>query len=133
MNRRYLIDNVCLWCARAFVAFFLISLLGLGYFFVRPAFVYHHMARTLDVWVALLALGSVWIICLMKLRATVARYFLGLTATLYLLLLIWDISIGYALADSLQISFTSFGLIGFPSMIWLALRPTHSSLPVSQI
>jgi len=123
MNRRYLIDDVCLWCARLFAGFFagfVAYLLPLLYFRSRVQWSMMDVVR-IQLVVCLAAVAILWLVSLWNLRQASARLFLGLSAVLYLALILWELEAGITSIDwALALMF-----IGIPSMIWVAIRPPN--------
>jgi hypothetical protein len=127
MNSRYLIDDVCLWAARVFVGFYLVSLVTVSYW-IFGAVAYHRAPINADwFWLSLFSLCILWIVSLLNLHNHLARFFLGITACLYLMLTFWNVIHGWCFGTTFETCFTICALFGFPSMIWITIRPPISS------
>jgi len=124
MNRRYLIDDVCLWCARVFAGLSVFVFTQLAYFFLHiPRPWEFSKLEGMQMVVLMLAVSVLWIVCLWNQRSPGARLFLGLSGVLFFAMTCRQVAIGIFGSDWLDITFTFAALIGLPAMLWVAVGP----------
>lgn len=124
--RRYLIDDVCLWCARLFAVVSLLAMLLTSWIAFAPArwarWTPLDSLRACEL-VSIILLSVLWLVGLWTLRNKTSRWLVGVSAALYLILICWRLRQGAGFIGEAEAAFSIVSLLGLVSMLWVALRP----------